>query len=246
MMGDSHAALYGHGIREPGAVKATYGTGSSLMTLTPARTASAHGLSGTIAWTNRPGTAHALEGNITVSAQAAAFMAQLLGLKDATALSDLARTVPDAGGVTFVPALAGLGAPHWNDAARGTIVGMTHATKPAHLARATFEAIAHQIADVLDAMQADIGQPLASLSADGGASGNAFLMQLQADLIDRPVHAAKVEEIGALGVAGMAMAALGRDLVPALEVERFAPRMAADTRQNSRSRWAAAIRQATG
>lgn len=246
MMGDSHAALYGHGIRKPGAVKATYGTGSSLMTLTPSRTASRHGLSGTIAWTDRHGTAHALEGNITVSAQAAAFMAQLLGLPNAAALTDLAQTVPDAAGVTFVPALAGLGAPHWNDAVRGILAGMTHATTSAHLARATFEAIAHQIADVFEAMQADIGQTLASLNADGGASGNAFLMQLQADLINRPVEAAKVEEIGAFGIAGMAMAALGRDLVPASEVERFGPRMSSDTRLHARSRWANAIRQALG
>lgn len=246
MMGDSHAALYGHGIRAPGAVKATYGTGSSLMTLTPSRTASTHGLSGTIAWTDRNGTAHALEGNITVSAQAAAFMAGLLGLSDAAALSALAQTVPDSGGVTFVPALAGLGAPHWNDAARGTIAGMTHATTPAHLARATFEAIAHQIADVLQAMEADIGQPLSVLRADGGASGNAFLMQLQADLADRPVHAAEVEEIGAFGVAGMAMAACGVTLAPVAEATAYAPRLPTDQRQQARNRWAAAVDQAKG
>ncbi len=246
MMGDSHAALYGHGIRAPGAVKATYGTGSSLMTLTPTRTASAHGLSGTVAWTDLHGTAHALEGNITVSAQAAAFMAQLLGLKDAAALSTLAQTVPDTRGVTFVPALAGLGAPHWNDAARGTIAGMTHATTPAHLARATFEAIAHQIADVLDAMQADIGQPLALLSADGGASGNAFLMQLQADLIGCPVQPAKVEETGAMGVAGMAMAALGCTLPNPPATTPHTPRMKQDARAQSRQHWAAAVHQAKG
>lgn len=246
MLGDSHAALYGHGIRKPGAVKATYGTGSSLMTLTPTRTASGHGLSGTIAWTDRNGTAHALEGNITVSAQAAAFMAGLLGLPDAAALSTLAQTVPDAGGVTFVPALAGLGAPHWNDAARGTIAGMTHSTRPAHLARATFEAIAHQIADVFEAMQADIGQPLATLSADGGASGNAFLMQLQADLIDRPVQTSGVEEIGAIGVAGMALAALGSPLAPEAPTRRFDPRLDSVRRDRSRSLWAAAIARAKG
>lgn len=244
VLGDSHAALYGHGIRAPGAVKATYGTGSSLMTLTPARTASGHGLSGTIAWTDRHGTAHALEGNITVSAQAAAFMAQLLGIRDAATLGDLAQTVPDSGGVTFVPALAGLGAPHWNDAARGTIAGMTHATTPAHLARATFEAIAHQIADVFDAMQADLGKPLASLSADGGASGNAFLMQLQADLIDRPVVASKVEETGAIGVAAMAFASLGSPLEPSTATSRFIPRMPSDRRNQERQTWAAAIRRA--
>lgn len=245
MMGDSHAALYGHGIRSPGAVKATYGTGSSLMTLTPNRTASNHGLSGTIAWTDRHGTAHALEGNITVSAQAAAFMAQLLGLPDAATLSTLAQTVPDAGGVTFVPALAGLGAPHWSDAARGTIAGMTHATTPAHLARATIEAIAHQIADVLDAMQADIGQPLAILSADGGASGNGFLMQLQADLIDRPVQTCGVEEIGALGVAAMALSVLGHDMPLPARATRYAPELPADLRHRGRALWADAVRRVT-
>ncbi|RYI33644.1 MAG: glycerol kinase [Acetobacteraceae bacterium] len=246
MLGDSHAALYGHGIRTPGAVKATYGTGSSLMTLTPARTASRHGLSGTIAWTDRTGTAYALEGNITVSAQAAAFMAQLLGLKDVAALSDLAQTVPDAGGVTFVPALAGLGAPHWNDAARGTVAGMTHATKPAHLARATFEAIAHQIADVLAAMEADIGQPLAMLSADGGASGNGFLMQLQANLIDRPVQASTVEEIGAIGVAGMAFAALVMPLASEAASRRYDPKLDPAQRRQDRANWVAAIAMAKG
>jgi len=244
MMGDSHAALYGHGIRKPGAVKATYGTGSSLMTLTPTRTASRHGLSGTIAWTDRHGTAFALEGNITVSAQAAAFMAQLLGLPDVSALSDLAQTVPDAQGVTFVPALAGLGAPHWNDSARGTIAGVTHATKPAHLARATFEAIAQQIADVFEAMQSDIGRDLASLNADGGASGNGFLMQLQADLIGRPVHASRVEEVGAIGVAAMVMASVGDERFPVAAPASFEPDNAPIERQRARSLWAKAIRQA--
>ena len=244
MLGDSHAALYGHGIRQPGAVKATYGTGSSLMTLTPARTLSRHGLSGTIAWTDRNGTAHALEGNITVSAQAAAFMAGLLGLRDAAALSDLAQTVPDAGGVTFVPALAGLGAPHWNDAARGTVTGMTHATGPAHLARATFEAIAQQIADVFEAMQSDIGHPLGALKADGGASGNGFLMQLQADLIRRPVEASRVEEVGAMGVAAMAFAAMRCDPFPPPRAERFEPLMPVPDGEALRVAWARAVSQA--
>jgi glycerol kinase len=209
MMGDSHAALYGHGVRAQGSVKATYGTGSSLMTLTPARAASHHGLSGTIGWTDRNGTAHALEGNITVSAQAASFMARLLGLADAQALSDLAQTVPDSGGVVFVPALAGLGAPHWDDRATGTVTGMTHGTTPAHLARATFEAIALQVADVFRAMEMDAGHPLHELRADGGASSNSFLMQLQADVLGRPVLCPAVEEVGALGAAAMAFAAMG-------------------------------------
>lgn len=245
MMGDSHAALYGHGVRAPGPVKATFGTGSSLMTLTPARVASTHGLSGTIAWSDRNGTAHALEGNITVSAQAAAFMAGLLGVQDAKTLSDLAQTVPDAGGVAFVPALAGLGAPHWDDAATGLITGMTHGTKPAHLARATLEAIAHQIADVFTAMEADVGHPLADLRADGGASGNAFLMQVQADLLGRPVLRAEVEEVGALGAAAMAFAALGQGTAPQAErTTAFAPAIGDTARQAQRGAWARAVARA--
>lgn len=244
MMGDSHAALYGHGIRKAGAVKATYGTGSSLMTLTPARVASGHGLSGTIAWTDRHGTAYALEGNITVSAQAAAFMAQLLGLTDAAALSALAETVGDSGGVSFVPALAGLGAPHWDDAARGTVTGMTHATRPAHLARATIEAIAHQITDVFSAMEADIGQQLSALSADGGASGNGFLMQVQADLLDRPVRVSDAEEIGAIGTAAMAFAAMGHDLPLSGTRAEFTPQPIVPDAARRRAEWQAALRQA--
>lgn len=244
MLGDSHAALYGHGIRAPGAVKATFGTGSSLMTLTPTRTTSRHGLSGTIAWTDRNGTAFALEGNITVSAQAAAFMAGLLGLGDSAALSDLAQSVPDSGGVAFVPALAGLGAPHWNDAARGTISGMVHGTRPAHLARATFEAIAHQIADVFEAMQSDIGHGLVSLNADGGASGNAFLMQLQADLIGRPVHASRVEEVGAIGAAAMATTGIGSAQVLGAEAATFEPIWTPAERDKARSQWTGAVRRA--
>lgn len=240
MMGDSHAALYGHGIRRPGTVKATYGTGSSLMVLTPARVASTHGLSGTIAWTDRQGTAHALEGNITVSAQAAAFMAGILGLASAAELSALAETVADTGGVAFVPALAGLGAPHWDDAARGTVTGMTHGTTRAHLARAAIEAIAHQIADVFAAMEADAGA-LAGLSADGGASGNGFLLQRQADFIGGTVRQSPVEEVGALGVAAMAFSHFGVTLPLGAKGQSFAPK--ADARAD-RALWATALRKA--
>lgn len=245
MLGDSHAALYGHGIRSPGTVKATYGTGSSLMALTPARTSSSHGLSGTIAWTDWNGTAYAIEGNITVSAQAAAFMAQLLGLPDAAALSDLAQSVPNAAGVAFVPALAGLGAPHWNDAARGTITGMTHATIPAHLARAALDAIAHQVVDVFEAMEADIGHRLESIHADGGASGNNFLMQIQADLVARPLHVSTVEEIGAFGTAAMAISAIGGNPVfSSSDKNLIEPHLTKDDRLAARATWCKALRQA--
>ncbi len=240
MMGDSHAALYGHGVKAPGTVKATFGTGSSLMTLTPARTTSGHGLSGTIAWTTAQGTAYALEGNITVSAQAAAFMAKVLGLGSVQALSDLAQTVADTGGAVFVPALAGLGAPYWDDSATGTITGMTHGTTPAHLARAALEAIAHQIADVFAAMELDIGSAISGLSADGGASSNGFLMQIQADVLGRSVRRNDVEEVGALGVASMA---LGTDFA-ARGVTEFSPSLSATARAALRESWAHAVTKA--
>ncbi len=243
MMGDSHAALYGHGIRVPGIVKATYGTGSSLMALTPERSRSHHGLSSTIAWSDQNGPVYALEGNITVSAQAAAFMATLLGMTGAVELSDLAQSVPHSGGVVFVPALAGLGAPHWNDSATGLVTGMTHGTLPAHLARATFEAIALQIADVFTAMSADAGMPLNGLRADGGASSNTFLMQLQADVLGQEVAVCAVEDVGALGAAVMAAAALGHTLELPKPGRVFSPSKDRDAAQKLQSAWRAALRK---
>lgn len=244
MLGDSHAALYGHSVRTPGTVKATYGTGSSLMTLTPHRVASSHGLSGTIAWTDKSGTAYALEGNILVSAQAAAFIAGLLGVGDAGKLSDLAQTVDTADGVTFVPALSGLGAPHWNDHATGTVAGMTHGTKPAHVARATFEAIAMQIVDVFEAMQSDVGEPLVGLRTDGGASSNRFLMQLQSDLLQCSVESALVEEISALGAAAMAFGSLGKQRPADTRSKRYEPGMTPEAAATIRAKWRDAIRRA--
>jgi glycerol kinase len=242
MMGDSHAALYGHGVRTPGLVKATYGTGSSLMTLTEGRVLSGHGLSSTIAWSDDRGVAYALEGNITVSAQAIAFAATMLGLDGPAALSALAQTVPDSGKVVFVPALAGLGAPHWTDSATGTISGMTHATTPAHIGRATMEAVALQIADVFEAMQQDVGLALSGLMADGGASTNDFLMQLQADILDRPVLRGDQPEVGALGAAAMAFCSLGVTPAEPAHARRFDPgSMQADVRANLLTRWHEAI-----
>ena len=244
MMGDSHAALFGHGVRQPGTVKATYGTGSSLMSLTAERVTSTHGLSGTIAWSTGTAIAYALEGNISVSGQSAAFMAEMLGLADASALAALAATVPDSNGVAFVPALVGLGAPHWRDDARGTITGLSLGTRPAHLARAALEAIAFQVADVLQAMEEDVGAPMAQLRADGGASRNAMLMQFQADVMDRPVVVSEAPEVSALGAAAMAWQALGETMPPVSAATRFAPQMADTDRQSHRARWRAAIGQA--
>lgn len=243
MIGDSHAALYGHGVRAPGTVKATYGTGTSLMALTPQRVLSRHGLSSTIAWSQSGKIAHALEGNISVSGQAAAFMAQMLGLADAAALSALAETVPDSNGAAFVPALVGLGAPHWRSDARGTITGLSLGTTPAHLARAALEAIAFQVADVFTAMEQDMGAPMAELRADGGASRNAFLMQFQADILGRTVATAAAPEVSALGAAALAFAGLGIEMPPVPAAGQHHPAMTETDRAAHRQRWHSAIAQ---
>jgi glycerol kinase len=246
MMGDSHAALYGHAVDGPGTVKATYGTGSSLMTLTDGVVASTHGLASTIAWSRGDRVAHALEGNISVSAQAAAFMAKMLGLADVVALSALAETVDGSDGVVFVPALVGLGAPHWNDAARGLVTGLSLGSTPAHIARATFEAIALQIVDVVEAMEGDLHHPLARLSVDGGATANRFLMRLQADLAGRPIDVSGITELSAVGAARMAFAAIGGDdtrlFVP--EVTTFTPTLSPDRRAAIRATWKSAVARA--
>jgi glycerol kinase len=243
MIGDSHAALFGHGVRTPGTVKATYGTGTSLMALTPNRVRSTHGLSSTIAWSQGGKVQHALEGNISVSGQTAAFAAELLGLADAAALSALAETVSDSNGVAFVPALVGLGAPHWRAEARGTITGMSLGTKPAHLARAALEAIAFQIADVYRAMEADMGAPLGELRADGGASRNRTVMQFEADILDRPVAIAAAPEVSALGAAALAFSALGIQMPGVPAAAHFTPQMDDATRNKHCQRWQSAVTQ---
>jgi glycerol kinase len=242
MMGDSHAALFGHGVRTPGTVKATYGTGSSLMTLTGARLRSLNGLSSTIAWSTASGrAAYALEGNISVSGQAVAFIGELLGLGDAQAIADLAASVQHSNGVVFVPALVGLGAPHWVPEARGVLSGLSLATKPAHLARAAIEAIAQQVADVFEAMEQDLGSSLAEISADGGASRNDMLMQYQADILGRPVTRGDRAEVSALGAAMMAAQGMGRTISPHKNQTAFAPRIPEHMRDKDRTAWREAI-----
>lgn len=209
ILGDSHAALFGHAIRRPGEVKATYGTGSSLMTVTERPVHSASGLSTTIAWRRGQRTTYALEGNISVSAQAAAWMVSFLGLKDVAELTALAETVDSDGGVTVVPAFAGLGAPHWNDRARATISGLSLASSRAEVARATLEAITLQIRDVFAAMEADLGHRLDRLSVDGGATYNDTLMQMQSDVLGRPVRRHEIAELSAAGAGVMAGVACG-------------------------------------
>jgi glycerol kinase len=247
MMGDSHAALFGHGIRSPGAVKATYGTGSSLMTLTETPIRSRSGLSTTIAWRRSATVSYALEGNISVSAQAAAWMAELMGLPDIVALTELATKASGADAVCFVPAFAGLGAPYWKDRARAALTGMSLATSRADVARATLEAIALQIRDVFAAMEHDLGAPLARLSADGGATQNDLLMQYQADLLDRPVQRLKVLELSAFGagvLAGVTAGLIDEDRIEAMlsgGANQIVPRLDQAAREAKVAAWSAAV-----
>ena len=250
LIGDSHASLYGLGGFRPGSVKATYGTGSSLMTPTPAPIISPHGLSTTVAWA-RERAIYALEGNIYATGAAVQWVGELLGLADGGAngpeIERLARTVDDTGGVYFVPALTGLGAPHWSESARGLIAGLTRGAGAAHLARAALEAIAYQVRDVFDAMQVEAGAPLSTLLADGGASRSDLLMQFQADMLGCPVLRSTSPDVSPLGAAFLAGLAVGiwsdeaeiERLVPPRD--RFEPQMPTDQREALYAGWRAAV-----
>jgi glycerol kinase len=250
LIGDSHAALFGHGAPHPGAVKATYGTGSSLMTPTPARL-DADGLSTTVAWSLPGSVQFALEGNITDTGGAVDWVARLLGL-DASAdrVAALAAGVNDNAGVYLVPAFAGLGAPHWDDRARGLLAGLTRGAGPAEVARAAIESIAFQIADVFDLMRDAAGVPAAALLADGGASRNDHLMQLQADVLGAPVVRNSSADLSAIGAAWLAGLAVG--IWPSLaaieqlprSLDRFEPRMPAGERARLRDGWRDAVARA--
>ena len=198
VMADSHAALYGQGCTTPGMTKATYGTGSSVMTPVDQFTTTGSSVPTTLAWlTDRP--TYAREGNILSSGATLAWAADLLTAGRVFDLMRLAASVPDSGGVHLVPAFSGLGAPHWDRDAQGLISGMSQATTGAHLARAAVDAVAHQICDVVDVIELD--QPLTAFRADGGVTVSDLVMQTQADLLGRPVQVADVAEVSALGVA---------------------------------------------
>ncbi|MBL0160410.1 MAG: glycerol kinase GlpK [Bryobacterales bacterium] len=210
LIGDSHAALFGHAAFVPGSVKATYGTGSSLMTLTSAPVASIHGLSTTIAWARPDGVSYALEGNITNTGGTMQWLAQVLRLPGgAEEIAGLAGSVPDSAGAYLVPAFAGLGAPHWDSGARGVLCGLTRGTTAAHLARAALESIAFQVHDVFEALGRDAGIALPALLADGGASRSDALMQFQADILERPVIRSSSPDLSAIGAAWLAGLAVG-------------------------------------
>jgi len=209
--GDQQAALFGQACLKPGMVKNTYGTGCfMLMNTGTKRIASKHNLLTTIAWRIGDRTEYALEGSIFIAGAVVQWLRDGLEFfRSAPEIEALAAVVEDTGGVYLVPAFAGLGAPHWDPHARGTIVGLTRGTTKAHVARAALEGIALQVMDVLKAMEADAGIRLKELRVDGGASANDLLMQLQADLLNVPVVRPKVLETTALGAAYLAGLAVG-------------------------------------
>ncbi len=214
--GDQQAALFGHGCTAPGRAKNTYGTGSFLLMNTGSHApASRTGLVTTLAWGLGGRVEYALEGSIFVTGSAVQWLRDGLGLIERAADSEAAaRSVEDTGGVYVVPAFVGLGAPYWDERARGTIVGLTRGTGRAHLIRATLESIAYQTRDVVECVQKDSGRPLEILRVDGGASENDFLMQFQADVLGVPVQRPGVLEITAMGAAALAGLGVGfwRDL----------------------------------
>jgi glycerol kinase len=249
MIGDSHGALFGHAGFRPGSVKATYGTGSSLMMPTPAPVFSQHGLSTSLAW-GYQGATYALEGNIYVTGAGVQWLYQFLGLKSGDEIEALARQVESSAGVYFVPALVGLGAPYWDADARGLLSGITRGTGAAHAARAAIEAIAYQIHDVFAAMRSDTHQTPEVLLADGGAARNDLLMQFQADILAVPVVRSRASDLSALGAAYLAGLAAGLwrslDEIGALSrpQDRFEPRMDAAQRSALLDGWDAAVRRA--
>ncbi len=248
--GDQQAALFGQACYRPGDVKCTYGTGAFvLMNVGTQPVPSRHRLLTTVAWKLKNETAYALEGSSFIAGAAVQWLRDGLGIvKNASEIEALARTVTDSGELVFVPALTGLGAPHWAPHARGMITGIGRDTTAAHLARATLEGIALSIADLVDAMGADAGAKVASMRVDGGAAANDLLMEIQATLVNATVVRPRVVETTALG-AGM-LAALGAGIIATrdeiagrIPVEReFAPAPAASL-GDLRKRWNAATQR---
>jgi glycerol kinase len=252
--GDQQAALFGQMCRTPGMSKNTYGTGCFLLQnigTTPTR--SHQQLVTTVAWQIGGRTEYALEGSVFIGGAVVQWIRDGLGLiRTAADIEPLAASVGDNGGVYLVPAFAGLGAPHWDPYARGTIVGITRGTTSGHIARAALESIAYQVADLLDAMAADAGIALTELRVDGGAAANNTLMQFQADLLGVPVVRPAVTETTALGAAYLAGLAVG--YWPSLDAitgqwkvdRRFEPAMPRAAATALRERWSAALHRSKG
>jgi glycerol kinase len=251
VLGDSHAALAGHGVFVPGAVKATYGTGSSLMTLTGTGPIRAPGLASTIAWHRGGHAAYALEGNITMSGAAMHWLGRFLGFKEPIEqMVAMASAVADSEGVSFVPAMAGLGAPHWDSDARGIISGLNTSTRLEHLGRAAVESIAFQVRDVFEALRQNGSVKVDTLCADGGAARNDWLMQFQADVLGCPVLRSSCLDLSALGVAFFAGLAVGlwsnEEEIRSITgtPQRFEPRMSEPERRRRNDAWNCAVERA--
>ncbi|TKI05208.1 FGGY family carbohydrate kinase [Martelella alba] len=227
MVGDSHAALFGHALGELGCVKATYGTGSSVMAPVKSVQCDIQALATTIAWHDGQQRVYGLEGNIPHTGDAVAWMADCTGLNDWSeekrihALNTLPASVDSTLGVYFVPALTGLGAPWWNEHARGLVCGLSRGVTRAHLIRAAMESIAYQIADVVVAMRQHRDFNLSALMVDGGPTRNDWLMQFQADLLGCPVMRSDVPELSAIGAALLARKAM--EAMSLTEMEAFIP-----------------------
>jgi glycerol kinase len=250
--GDQQAALFGQSCFQPGMAKNTYGTGCfMLMNIGTEPALSKNRLLTTVAWDRAGRRDFALEGSVFIGGAVVQWLRDGLGIiKSSADVEALAATVPDSGGVYLVPAFAGLGAPYWDQYARGSIAGLTRGTTAAHLARAALEGIAFQVADVLEVMKQDSGTPIHELRVDGGACANNLLMQFQADILQVPVQRPKVIETTALGAAYLAGLAVGlwkdtTDVERAWQVERtFTPQMSASEASHRRSRWKEALSRA--
>jgi glycerol kinase len=252
--GDQQAALFGQMCVSPGMSKNTYGTGCFLLQNTGTSPAvSKHQLVSTVAWRIGGRTEYALEGSIFIGGAVVQWVRDGLKLvTSAPEIEALAASVPDNGGVFLVPAFTGLGAPHWDPYARGTIVGLTRGTTGGHIARAALESIAYQVADILEAIHGDSGITLSELRVDGGAAANDMLMQFQADLLGVPVLRPAVTETTALGAAYLAGLAVGfwssvDEIARQWRTERrFDPAMAPDAAHALRARWHDALSRSRG
>jgi glycerol kinase len=250
--GDQQAALFGQACYGPGMAKNTYGTGCfMLMNTGDVAVPSKHGLLTTIAWGIDSKVEYALEGSIFITGAAIQWLRDELRIIDSSAQSEeYALQVPDTGGVYVVPAFVGLGAPYWDMYARGTIVGITRGTKREHIIRATLESISYQTRDVLEAMIQDSGIDLQELKVDGGAVGNNFLMQFQADVLGVPVQRPKITETTALGAAYLAGLAVGYwdsqdEIAEMWQIDKeFEPSMPEETRDKLYAGWKRAVERA--
>ena len=245
--GDQQAALFGQRCIRPGLTKNTYGTGCFMLQNTGMRAVpSSNRLITTVAWKIGDTTEYALEGSVFVGGAVVQWLRDGLGLiRKSEEVEALAKSVPDNGGVYFVPAFVGLGAPHWDSYARGSIFGLTRGTTSGHLARAAVESIAYQVADLLDAMRKDSGDPVQELRVDGGAAANDDLMQFQANILGVPVVRPAVTETTALGAAYLAGLGVGfwptEIDVNAGKQRRFEPKMQPSQARTLRERWNEAV-----